>query len=171
MLLLLGIYVHIVYFDINDTTLITPNSCYRYWCSHQYCTFSIKNCSIIKVIPLLEYINSNSDIQAIAVQYNSSLIQYITNPTHDIQLTAVKQNGYCIKYIPNPPFEIQLAAVQQTGYAISLISNPSFEIQLAAINQTIYALSLIKNLHEDIKATYYNRINKNRYVFLSHQCN
>jgi hypothetical protein len=94
-------------------------------------------------------------LQMIAVQKNSSAIQFIENPKESVQLAAVQQNGNAIYYIKPTDddswLRVQLAAVQQNGNAIQFIENPKEEVQIAAVQQNGWAIKHIKNPSEAVR--------------------
>ena len=87
-----------------------------------------------------------------AVQKDSTIFQYIKNPSEAVQLAAVQTNTYIFKDIENPSEAVQLAAVQQYGGNIKYIENPSEAVQLAAVKEgSGFAIKYIKNPSEAVQ--------------------
>jgi hypothetical protein len=71
----------------------------------------------------------------VAVEKDSSTIQYINNPTLDLQMFLVKKDLNFISRIQNPSEEVQLYVVNEHPIMITSISNPTERVQLIALKK------------------------------------
>ncbi len=60
-----------------------------------------------------KYIDIINLMEALAVQQDGYVIEYINNSSEEIQRFAVRQNGYAIRYINNPSEEVKKLASQR----------------------------------------------------------
>ena len=135
---------NIIYFlswGDNVAYITLPDDCLIYLENDK---IKVNKLMIDKIISKKEYFSNLSEEEMYKiVEYDYSVIQYITNPS--VQLKAVKQNGLAIQYIKNPTEEMKLEAVKQNGLAIKYINNPTEEMKLEAVKQNGLAILYIKN--------------------------
>lgn len=101
------------------------------------------------------------DMCLTVVKDDGEQLKFINNPSKEIILEALKQNGRALQFVQDKTEELIKIALENEGTAIEFIEEPTEEMKWMALNSTEYALEFIDNPSEEMC---YKAINKSGFA-------
>lgn len=102
---------------------------------------------------LLEHIKKEcrtKNVIDVAINNNSSAIQFVNNPDDDLCMRVILSNPYNIQYIDNPTYEMKKIAVDACGFCICYIENPDYDLCKLAVTNCPTSIRYIKNPDQEL---------------------